>query len=293
MKAQVRFGILIFLVTGLSVDADLFVIRDGPPSRAIVRVREDTAQVIGTLGVSTEEFCALTAGPDGNIYATVNTLGYGDIVKLSKSGRLLAQWSGGGLRTPGTIRFGRDGNLYVVGSTWPEAPERGLLLRFDATTGGFMDQFGEVQTNRIGDFAFGRDGQIYAEVSQGISLYDAQTGAFKDVFVAPGDGGLSQPGPFMFGRDGHLYICSYGSNSVLKFDGATGKFLRTLVPSGRGGLRGPTGLAFDRDGNLYVSSYQNSRILKYNGRTGQFLGVLLTAHPQVYLPRRMIYVRAG
>ncbi|MHC4992023.1 MAG: hypothetical protein ACYTGC_13705, partial [Planctomycetota bacterium] len=77
-----------------------------------------------------------------------------------------------------------------------------------------------------------------------------------------------------FGPDGHLYVASSNSSSILRYDGRTGDFVDAFVPAGSGGLGFPVGLAFGPDGNLYVASFSNSRILRYDGTTGAFQGML-------------------
>ena len=48
-----------------------------------------------------------------------------------------------------------------------------------------------------------------------------------------------------FGPDGNLYVCSGGTDSILRYNGSTGAFLNTFVTTGSGGLTGPQiGLVF-------------------------------------------------
>jgi hypothetical protein len=46
--------------------------------------------------------------------------------------------------------------------------------------------------------------------------YDGSTGAFLDVFVAPGSGGLNGPADLAFGSDGKLYVSGFEGNHVLR-----------------------------------------------------------------------------
>jgi hypothetical protein len=108
--------------------------------------------------------------------------------------------------------------------------------------------------------------------------YDAATGAFLGIFVAPGSGGLDCPWGLVFGPDGHLYVANFDDDpatiaSVLRYHGQTGAFLGAFVAPGSGGIDGPEGLTFGPDGNLYVAS--NNGVLRYNGSTGAFLGVFV------------------
>ena len=63
--------------------------------------------------------------------------------------------------------------------------------------------------------------------------YNADTGAFFDVFVQPRSGGLDGPWGTAFGLDHNFYVASERTNSVLVYDGSTGAF---GSPSSRGVL---------------------------------------------------------
>jgi DNA-binding beta-propeller fold protein YncE len=80
--------------------------------------------------------------------------------------------------------------------------------------------------------------------------YNGQTGAFLDTFVPAGTGGLDHPSGLAFGSDGHLYVSSTTTGSILRYDGGTGAFVDAFVPMGSGRLRSANGLAFGPDGNL-------------------------------------------
>src|SRR5713101_7931762 len=110
-------------------------------------------------------------------------------------------------------------------------------------------------------------------VSSGDSVlcFAETTGAFIDIFLASGSGGLARSQGLAFGPDGNLYVSSQESQSVLRFDGKTGAVLGAFVPAGSGGLALPMGLVFGPDGSLYVCSFGTSSILRYDGRTGAFI----------------------
>jgi hypothetical protein len=74
--------------------------------------------------------------------------------------------------------------------------------------------------------------------------YDAQTGAFRNIFVPPDGRVLDGPDSLVFGPDGNLYASSLGSRAIVRYDGRTGAFLNTFVPPGSGGLFRPDGLVF-------------------------------------------------
>src|SRR5262245_891808 len=55
--------------------------------------------------------------------------------------------------------------------------------------------------------------------------YDGVTGAFIDVFVPNGSGGLAEPQNLTIGPDGNLYIGNWVDGSVKRYDGDTGAYL--------------------------------------------------------------------
>src|SRR5205807_2666527 len=133
----------------------------------------------------------------------------------------------------------------------------------NGTTGAFMDAFTSGQNGQVRHIAF-HGGYLYVggQESNDVVRYDATTGAFVDVFVPPGSGGLGIPIGLTFGPDGNLYLTSSGS-AILRYDGATGAPLGTFVTSGSGGLNGAAGMAFDPSGAyLYVASSGTSQVLK-------------------------------
>jgi hypothetical protein len=119
----------------------------------------------------------------------------------------------GGLETPYGLTFGPDGNLYVASASLGTGSLR-AVLRFHGPS--------------------------------------SQTpGAFMDVFVPPGSGGLHSPFGILFGPDGNhdgkldLYVVNSeveGSSlngkeaTIKRYDGVTGAFIDTFVTARSGGL---------------------------------------------------------
>jgi glucose/arabinose dehydrogenase len=183
---------------------------------------------------------------------------------------------GGGFYCP--IAFGPDGNLYTAEIGLAGLPGD-AIGRFNGTTGAFMGQFTTGQNGQTRHIAF-HGGYLYvaAEGSNDVVRYDATTGAFVDVFVPPGSGGISGAFGLTFGPDGNLYVSGRTSNNAVKYDGSTGAYLGTFVPSGSGGLSFPFGMAFDPSGAyLHVASNGSSQVLKYSASTGAFVGVAASA----------------
>ncbi len=216
----------------------------------------------------------MTYGPDGNLYVG-NFVGSGEILKYSPSGTFLGAFvsnvNNGGLTTPAVdgVIFRPDGKLYVA------SRDNANVLRFDATTGAYIDEFivaGSGGLSQIKGMEFGADGNIYlssAATSQ-VLRFSRSSGAYLGQFVGAGSGGLANPRSLTFGPDGNLYVSSSNSNSVLRYHGTTGVFIDAFIPSKRGGLLNPGELLFN-NGNLYVASQNSNQVLRFDGTTGAFM----------------------
>jgi hypothetical protein len=80
-------------------------------------------------------------------------------------------------------------------------------LRFDGTTGAFVDAFvsaGDGGLSRPRDLVFGPDSNLYVSSfgTGDIFRYNGTTGTFMDDFVAAGSGGLGGPTFLLFGEGG-------------------------------------------------------------------------------------------
>lgn len=179
------------------------------------------------------------------------------------------------------IVVGPDGRIYVA------SEESNAVLRFDGTTGAFIDRFVaddpatmEDETGGLsgpGAVLFGPDGQLYVSSfdSDAILRYDGSTGAFIDVFVPGGAGGLDGPDAGMvFGPDGHLYVPGFYSNSIPRYDAATGMPLGDFVMGGE--LDNPRTLVF-HGAHLYVANEGSDEVLRYDAATGAFVDVFVAA----------------
>ena len=183
-----------------------------------------------------------------------------------------------------------SGGSLVVGSF-----NNNGILRYDESTGAFIDQFdlhnlGNLKSPTGG--VFGPDGNLY--VTSGVFLknnhkvlqYNGTTGEFLRVFASQN---LTSPRGVLFGPDGNLYVGNGNSEadddpaSVERFDGKTGAFLDYFVAPSSGGLEHPSYLVFGPNGktdgklDLYVASAHEGSILRYDGTTGTFKGVFVSA----------------
>lgn len=165
----------------------------------------------------------------------------------------------------------------VRGDLLVSSSESHAVLAYDDATGAFKKVFASDPGLRgPRGLAFGPDGRLYVASNDhsdptfpyySVQRFDRNTGELLDEFVPGGTEGLSGPEGLAFGPDGHLYVASSLSNSVLKFDGTTAELLATLPLPASAPLptNWPIALAFAADGRLHVSSLAANRVLRHNG----------------------------
>lgn len=195
---------------------------------------------------------------------------------LSHQSDVLVPSGQGGLNGTADVVCRGDGKLYAISQTSNQ------VLRFDATTGAFLDVFVTAASGGLSTptgMTFGPDGHLYVSSSANdrVLSYDGADGSFRGTFVAAGSGGLNVPTGLTFGPDGHLYVSSRDTDAILRYDGTTGAFLGAFVATGGGGLDAPRGLAFGPGGDLYVGEEAHDSVRRYDGTTGAALGVFVTA----------------
>jgi streptogramin lyase len=160
--------------------------------------------------------------------------------------------------------FGLDGNLYL-------ADQQGGILRYNGSTGAFIDKFVPAGSGGLIDacgLTLGPDANLYVSdfLANVVRRYNGTTGASMGVFTTGYS--LAAPVTPVFGPDGNLYVAD--EVNIVKFNGTTGAFISVFVAAGSGGLSGPTIVAFGPDGNLWIDS-AHSGITRYDPHTGAFL----------------------
>jgi hypothetical protein len=170
------------------------------------------------------------------------------------------------------------------------------VLRFDAATGAFVDEFIPRRSgglNQPNGIVFGpHDHDLYITTGhfqgpgqiKAVLRFDGAGGAFEDEFVERRQ--LDQPHSGIFGPDGNFYVGDSGNNPggnqsaggrVARFDGRTGAFLGDFVTAGSGGLTHPGAIVFGPDStgdgrlDLYATDEGPSRVMLYDGVTGAFV----------------------
>jgi sugar lactone lactonase YvrE len=112
--------------------------------------------------------------------------------------------------------FGPDGNLYVDGGQTPG------ILRYNGTTGAFMDTFVQGGTGGlIGGkaMAFDQEGRLYVvDWFNAVHRYDAQGNSLGDLLVNSVNPSLAHPYGMTFDAQGDLLISCQGSNMVVRYD---------------------------------------------------------------------------
>lgn len=191
----------------------------------------------------------------------------------------------GGLNLPWIALIGpHDGNIYVSSGHFRGPGQIKAVLRYDGTTGAFLDQFVQPgQMDMAHSVMFGPDGNLYVgdrvEGNTGhprggrILRFNATTGAFMDEFVPRLSGGLLHPLAHVFGPSGRgprnldLYVTDEDAHDIKRYDGTTGAFLGVYVPAGSF-ISAPLGLTFGPDGNLYVADFGIGAVLRFQGPAG-------------------------
>lgn len=263
------WSIVPVIAVASSSHADLFV--SSFTQNVVRRYDQTTGDFLGTFiaagsgGLSAPHRGAF--GPDGNFY--VASANNDRVLRYNgTTGAFIDVFAmNAALDYPVDLKWGPDNNLYVSSQL------NSSIVRFNGTTGAFIDVFvasGSGGLNGPSGIAFfGNSLYVAGRFSSEVYRYNATTGAFELAF---GAGAINTAFGLDFGADGHLYVASGATQSVIEFDPITGANLGTFVTSGSGGLSGPIGIEFGPDGNLYVASFNTSTVERYDSTTGLPLG---------------------
>jgi DNA-binding beta-propeller fold protein YncE len=166
------------------------------------------------------------------------------------------------------------------------------VLRYDGTTGAFLEVFASGPFDGPEGMTVGPDGNVYvaSEYSANVTKWSPE-GAYLGEFVAPGAGGLTGEQDLEFGPDGNLYVMSHITlmpDSVWKFNGTTGAFMGM---HGLGGGPGHThGMSWrPSDGDLYQGNLSGPpEVRRFDGPTGAMMAPF-TAHPSMPITNDILW----
>lgn len=244
-----------------------------------------------------EDRCVPSAGGGSyllvNSYMTDNVLRYDaatgafvDEFIKHHSSRLNQPW--------GIVIGPHDHDVYVSTGHFQGPGQIKAVMRFDGTTGDYLDEF--VQRGQMpspGAAIFGPDGNLYVgdqiQPDHGrVARFDGTTGAYLGDFIPPGSDGPGYVINLVFGPSGRadggldLYVNDEILHGIRRYDGTTGAFLGVFVSGGSGGLNSPVGMVFGPDGNLYVADGgflggSTPAVLRFQGPTGPTPGAFIDA----------------
>ncbi|HWB80895.1 MAG TPA: hypothetical protein VG755_38295 [Nannocystaceae bacterium] len=178
---------------------------------------------------------AVLFGPDGSLF--VSSFDSDAILRYDgATGAFLDVFADMGVDGPDAgMVFDDDGNLYVP-SYYGNA-----IVRYDST-GASLGDFATDMLDAPRTVLFeGEHMYVANEGTSEVLRFDPTNGAFVDVFVEAGAGGLNGAAGMVFDPSGVLHVASVNNNRVLRFD-ADGQPLDTLVDAIAGGVSGPTHL---------------------------------------------------
>lgn len=179
------------------------------------------------------------------------------------------------------IAVGEDGDIFVA------SEEANMVLRYSGADGSYVGPFvfddPKTKLDETGGISgpgavlFDPDGALLVSSfdSDAVLRYDGTTGAFTDVLVPTGTGGLDGPDAgTVIGPDGALYVPGYYSDSIPRYDAVTGDPLGDFTPTDL--LAEPRTLVFQGD-HLYVANEGTDEVLRYDAMTGAFVDVFVAA----------------
>ena len=119
---------------------------------------------------------------------------------------------------PRGLAFSSDNNYLYVSSSFTDE-----ILRYDAATGDFVDQYisphyGEISVVSEPVFGLMAMSMLQAATQMKFLRYDATTGDFLDKFI-PWNKGLDGPRDLTFSLDKtNLFVSNFNTNEILRYD---------------------------------------------------------------------------
>jgi sugar lactone lactonase YvrE len=220
----------------------------------------------GSAGLSMTS--GVTVGPDGNIY--VSSLGTGEVLFFDgDTGQPLPSPHAGGRpglfamlatestpqSTPGPLRFGPDGHLYVSDFGGNQ------VRKFNRESGQELAAAATVFVGPPAGLDFAPNGDLYVGDFGSASVI-RMSGGVPSIFIPPQTGGLQTPGSLLFLPEGELLVADLYGDQVLKY-AADGAFIEQFAqididlgddpPANADPSDYPSDIAYDAEGNLLVA----------------------------------------
>ena len=188
----------------------------------------------------------LEFAPDGRLFVTGGSGGNGVLYKVSAGGGAAVSLVDSGLYAPWGLRFGPDGDLYVVDSGDPKKPGSGRIVTIPAPGQTKLFKGGLDQPTGI---IFDRDGNLYVALSRQARIVKlAHDGTLIDYAKGIGAGASEPIGQLQLDKAGYLYVAA-GPNIWKVAPG--GRTVSKLIDGGLGQATGFVGWTGD---NFIVST---------------------------------------
>ncbi len=206
-------------------------------------------------------------GPDNRIYLAAR--GNPTIMRFDRqSGAYLGEFSTGyDLAGATKMTFGPDGLLYLSqwGGTMSAAPSK--VVRFNASTGAFVDEFTDIAINRACGHAWDADGILYVASfgDQDVKVFD-HDGRFVTSLIGPNQ--LEGPVNLWFDSIGDLLVLDWSKAEVLRFD-AQGAFKEVFINE----LSAGEGVAFGPDNMLYICDWAANNVKRFDPVSGKLIDI--------------------
>ncbi|MCA9278029.1 MAG: hypothetical protein H6815_04485 [Phycisphaeraceae bacterium] len=187
----------------------------GNDTQNLVELNATTGAYIRQIGAGTMRYAHdMVLSPTGTLFVATENYTQGPLQEWNiQSGALLNSFASTTEVSLATgVAIGPNDDIFM--SDWYDRE----VERYDAATHAHLGAFiADQDLVGPGSLEFRPDGMVYVSGSSGVRRYDATTGAFVDVFIATGSGGLQTPRGFVF-RDSGCYADCDSSGGLNIFD---------------------------------------------------------------------------
>ncbi len=242
----------------LAASADGSLVLIAGPNSAHIDVRDaGSGEVLHSYPVSNSPRGA-TLGPDGEFYVQLQVGSRAEVLRIDPTGQGVETFvalGSGGLDSdggPAGLAFDGRGDLHVLSSG------SDVVLRYDGTSGAYIDRFAEPAVagcEEPAGLTFGpHDGHLYVMCSDNgkVARFDAGSGEFIDFFAQ----GLTGPTYGVFSRMDHPAAPRLLSPDGASFDQREGVVLRWRPAADERVVSYRVRVAFDPEFQFQVSSFE-------------------------------------